>query len=427
MRNDARGVVPLLAALCIALPASAAPLFKYYGGRVVSNAQVVQVYWTSTVSSAVQTGLPAFYTAILDSSYLDWLSEYSTVAVTPVDAQPGTQQRIGRGNYVTAVTITPANTATTLSNLQIHTELAAQIAAGHLPAPTTDATGNVNTVYMVDFPPTYTITVGGASSCASFCAAYDTMIVGGKSVGVGLFPEIITGPCAAICGTDLTPFNNVTAVHAGQLIQIITDLEFPIATASTVRPTAWFSNQPSVADTGNVADVCNHQHATVAGFVVEKGWSNKLASCIASTATPLPLCDLTTTYCRQCSASDNGQPAGCNGTHPVCQTDATSAARGQCIACTTDAQCTGNSAGTHCLATGACAASSGSPLGSPGTGGGGSSGGCSTSGALPFAAAFGIAIGSVLVRWRRRGGAGRGDAPPSSASTMVVPVPDVPA
>jgi hypothetical protein len=120
-------------------------------------------------------------------------------------------------------------------------------------------------------------------------------------------------------------------VHAGELIQIITDLELSLATATTSRPVASFSQQPLTQDSGNVADVCNHQHATVAGFVVEKGWSNKLASCIASTVTPLPLCDGTTTYCRQCGASDNGQTAGCNG-HPVCQTDAASASRGLCVA-----------------------------------------------------------------------------------------------
>jgi hypothetical protein len=419
--------------LALAGPAAtAAPLLRYFGGKVVSNPQVVQVYWTSSVSAASQSGLPGFYTAVLNSPYLDWVSEYSTVGVTPVDGQPGSNQRIGRGSFVGAFTITPSITATNLTNLQIRAELAAQIAAGKLPAPTTDAAGNVNTIYMVDFPPGYTIVVGTSQSCVTFCGAFDTMTVGGKSVGVGLIPEIATGPCAGGCGADAVAFNNVTAVHAHELLNIVTDLELPIA-PSIARPVAWFSNQTNPVDNGDVADVCNGQHATIATFTVEKGWSNKFAACIASPPAPLPVCDGSTTYCRQCSAADNGQASGCSGARAVCETDSANAAVGECVACAKDSECAGvtpvcgkggasndtcracaadsecaaNAAGPHCLSTGACGALVAQDAGSggvdAGTGGssGGSKGGCSSTGTLPFLLAAAAIFARFLLRRRR--------------------------
>ena len=58
----------------------------------------------------------------------------------------------------------PARTAARrISDSQIQNELAAQIIAGHLPAPTTDAAGNNNTYYAIFFPHGNTITLGGST------------------------------------------------------------------------------------------------------------------------------------------------------------------------------------------------------------------------------------------------------------------------
>lgn len=55
MRVASRRAVSLIGAVAFALPASAEPLFRYYGGKVVSNARVVQVYWTSAVNPTAQS------------------------------------------------------------------------------------------------------------------------------------------------------------------------------------------------------------------------------------------------------------------------------------------------------------------------------------------------------------------------------------
>ena len=384
------GAVPLL---LVGSAAGAATTFHYYGGNVVSNARVVQVSWGSNVPSSTQTGLQAFYPAVLNSPYLDWLSEYSTVGLNGFgDGLPGSNQRIGRGTYGGAFTITPTLSGTTLAYADIEAELTAQIAAGHLPAPTFDWQGIADTVYVVDFPPGVTIDLNGDQSCQTFCAVFGTLTVGGKHVGTALVPDLTTGPCATGCGNGATNFDVVTQVHSHELLEVITNAEYALSSGSA-RPAAW-------ADTsiGTIANPCNANGAQVAGYWVEKGWSTRANACIAQTSSPLAVCDGSTTLCRQCSAADNGQAGGCTANRPACETDGTNPAFGECVACATsancsgttpvcdkadagndtcracvlDADCTGNAAGPHCLSTGACGAAPG--------GGGGSGGGCTSAG-----------------------------------------------
>jgi hypothetical protein len=95
----------------------------YYGGRVVSNIQVVQVLW-GTGSAGGGTGqfllevlntstpsMATFYQGVLNSAYVDWLGEYNT-NITDFGGGPGTNQSIGRGSFSRQVAITPSDTAT---------------------------------------------------------------------------------------------------------------------------------------------------------------------------------------------------------------------------------------------------------------------------------------------------------------------------
>ncbi len=390
----------------VAAQASAQSL-TYYGGPVVSNPNVVTVAWGSTVDTAVTSEMSGFYSAILNSPYLDWVSEYSTVGLMgATDSLAGSNQRIGRGAFVGSYTITPSNTATTVTVAQVATEIAAQVTAGHLPAPVLDAQGLPNTVYMVNFPLGVTIDDGsGGKSCVLFCGIQGTVSTGGKSAGLGMVPDLSpSSPCNGGCGTNSSYLQNVTEVHAHILLNIVTDLEVATATA-TARPLAWLDSTH-----GNICDICNQKPATISGYTVEKGWSNREANCIASAGTALAVCDGGSAYCRQCSAADNGQATGCNGAQAVCEVDNSNTAFGECVACaknadcsgttpvcakggasndtcaacTADTQCAGNAAGPHCLASGACGPAVTPDGGTPdGGSGGGKSGGCSSTGGFP--------------------------------------------
>ena len=95
--------------------------------------------------------------------------------------------------------IVPTTPSTTVSDSDVQSELAKQIAAGKLPPPDLDAAGNVNALYMFDFPPDVSITgPTGHRSCIDFCAYHGTAIIGGKSVPYGIHPDF-TGGCATVC------------------------------------------------------------------------------------------------------------------------------------------------------------------------------------------------------------------------------------
>jgi hypothetical protein len=264
----------------------------YFGGRVVSNTQVVQVlYGTGSYNAQVAgTSTPSiatFYQGILNSAYVDWLDgEYNTV--NPAGTK--TNQHIGRGSFLSRVQITPsaARNGTTITDAQIQAELAAQITAGTLPAPTRDAAGNNNTYYAVFFPPGKTISQGGSNSCVAggFCAYHGTISnAGGHEVYYGVHPDMQAGSgCATGCGASTT-FNNYTSVASHELIEMVTDPEVGLA-ATAAPPLAWYDN---VNGGGEIGDICNAQQAQVTGsdgvsYTIQKEYSNAVNDCIATKA-----------------------------------------------------------------------------------------------------------------------------------------------
>ena len=224
----------------------------YYGGRVVTNMQLVIVLWTSSVNASLAgTGTPSlmsFYTQMLgNGSYTAWLNrEYNTIG-------QATNQVIGPGGVVGPgpITITPSITGSTYTDAQIQSELAHQIQIGALPAPTTDAAGNNNTYYAIYFPPGKTINLGGALSCSNggFCAYHSTSSTSdGHEIYYGVFPDMFTGGCATGCGTSSSTFDNYTSVATHEMSETITDAE--VGNSTTLGPPlAWYDNTNGDSET----------------------------------------------------------------------------------------------------------------------------------------------------------------------------------
>jgi MYXO-CTERM domain-containing protein len=139
---------------------------------------------------------------------------------------------------------------------------------------------------------------------------------------------------------------------------------------------------------------------------------------VSAGATEPPICSGTLTDCRPCTASDDGQPMGCDGATPLCETREPNPRFGYCVQCTTnenctattpicvaagtttdtcqacssDTDCTSQLLGTYCLASGAC--SDVAPEVAP------SNSSCSTgSGQASWLASIVLAF---LLAWRRR-------------------------
>ena len=139
------------------------PLY-YYGGSVFSSVKIVSVMWGSDVNQETVEKIPAFSAALVNSTYIDQMAEYSTVHKKPVNGRKSTKQTISRGSYVGQVMISPKHTGLQITDADIQNELAYQIRKGVLPP------SDLNTLYMIYFPADVTITLDGLTSCQSFGA-----------------------------------------------------------------------------------------------------------------------------------------------------------------------------------------------------------------------------------------------------------------
>jgi hypothetical protein len=168
--DDNTGPAPVPSALNLtqegplAAPAYGSAQLSYYGGPVISHAKVHTIYWSSAVM--FQPQLDAFYGAITQSAYFDWLDEYHTPT-----------QHIGRGSFAGHYVDEAAPAGTSITNQQIQVELGRLLDAGKLPAPTADD------LYVVYFPPGVTVTMDdGSLSCQAFCGYHFTFTHNGSNV-----------------------------------------------------------------------------------------------------------------------------------------------------------------------------------------------------------------------------------------------------
>ncbi|HEY0476340.1 MAG TPA: kelch repeat-containing protein [Kofleriaceae bacterium] len=266
---------------------------SYHGGRVVSNIQVVQVLYGAgnylpEVTSTATPSMATFYQGVLNSPYVDWLSEYNT---TPL---PGSSnQTIGRGSFLGQATIFPApeHNGTFIDDVQIQAELSAQIQAGNLPAPSHDGQGNNNTYYAIFFPHGKTITLGGSSSCSFFCAYHGTIANAGGAgeITYGVHPDFQPGSgCEFGCGAAATAFGNYTQVASHELVETMTDPEVGLA-QFVGPPLAWYDSF-----FGEIGDICNDQNGHIVGsdgltYDVQTEFSNTLNDCVVTSPFSSPL------------------------------------------------------------------------------------------------------------------------------------------
>jgi hypothetical protein len=298
---------------------------QYLGGAVISNVQIYAIFWGSTVNAAIQTNIASFYQAVTNSPYWAWLAEYNTVGLG------GTNQVIGPGTFVSAITITPVNQNTTITDGDIGAELQAQITSGVIPGPheTTngfDSAGNVNVLYMIDFPGNITINYGGAPSCVSFCGFHEAATITdlnavNYTIPFGVLLDTFDGPCShGGCGS-FAPLDNSYSVHSHELAEAVTD---------GFNTLAWFdyADQSSAVPNGReIADICAYNYGTIGGFTVQKLWSNVNDACI-DVPPPCNGGSEPPPFCTPCTSSSQ-----CSGLTPVCETTAGSPYVGQCVAC----------------------------------------------------------------------------------------------
>ena len=315
-----------------------APRLRYYGGPVLQNVKVWMVNWGSHINASVTGQMPQFYADVVASPFLDWLSEYDTIGINGLDGHAGSNQSISRGAFAGSVTIAPSLCAgagspgsCTVTDAQVQAELVAQMGAGNLPLPTTGCDGLLDTVYMINFHNSVTISISAGDSCVNYCAYHGKGSYQGQGFAYAVLPDFFAGGCSGMgCGPN-TEIQNLTAVSSHELAESITD---PLSPAPG-RPLAWFDQT-----CGEIADICILQYGTIntsgTPWTVTQLWSNQVGDCITTKASLPPVCTGANTPpgCRLCSCADDGQGApgepGCSGSAPVC------GAAGTCVMPATD-------------------------------------------------------------------------------------------
>jgi hypothetical protein len=146
------------------MPLPPASDMNYYGGPVFADVKVVTVMWNKHVRQKTQNEIPLFTAALVNSTYVDQLGEYSTKGQHAVNGHKSTNQTINRGTYWGNVVLDPHNKSTVLLDSDIQAELKRQIRKGALPP------NDLNTLYMIYFPADITIILDGQPSCVVFGA-----------------------------------------------------------------------------------------------------------------------------------------------------------------------------------------------------------------------------------------------------------------
>ena len=250
-------VVPLYSekTLSIAEGIGAPPVLTYGNGPLLTNVQVVTIFWGTSWNQASQSALLSqvnqFFDFILTSPLIDILGEYSVAGKT-----------IGHGSHIGTFTDTgsqPGGNTGQVSDAQVQQQLQAWITNGNVPSQ------NANTLYFVYLPTGVTLTgpanAGGGTSCVDFCG-YHWFISG---TNPEIYYAAMPFPGCNGCLGGLTQIQSLTSVSSHELCESITD------------PHPWTGwNSPQ----GEIGDICAWQTDVMGGYTVQKEWSNSAGACI---------------------------------------------------------------------------------------------------------------------------------------------------
>ena len=234
---------------------------EYFGGTVFSNVEVVSIMWGSGVNSTTVAEIPDFSAAIVNSTFVDQLSEYSTVGLKGVNGKKGSNQTIGRGTYYGQVQIAPKNKSLSLTDLEVQKEIKHQIKIGALPAQ------GPNMLYMIYFPADVTINLDGLVSCQDFGAYHYATIAHERPTNIFYAVE---PDCNA--GLDY-----ITYAASHEFAEATTD-NIPTPGTDPAYPQAW-----NTSDGYEIADLCEGDTGTLTdqttSYEVTQVYLDQIVSC----------------------------------------------------------------------------------------------------------------------------------------------------
>ncbi len=239
-------IVPLYSPDAGKAPTTPAQLV-YGNGPLLTSVQVFTIFWGTAwqqaPNSSTLPSINSFFDAILTSSLIDQLAEYSTPTL-----------QIGHGTHIGTITLTTSDPGTSVDDSAIQQMLNDNIANNSaFPKPT------ANTLYFVYLPSGVTVTQGGSSSCTSFCGYHD-------AINSQIFYAVMPYPDCSGCVSSLAPLDALTQTSSHELCEAITD---------PVPGQGWYDQA-----NGEIGDICAWKSKQVAGYTVQQEWSNSATSCV---------------------------------------------------------------------------------------------------------------------------------------------------
>ncbi|KAJ1542909.1 hypothetical protein HK405_009640 [Cladochytrium tenue] len=278
-------------------PSTAVGRLKYYGGPVLASVEVTMLLWGAASEIPFASELEGFYSAVVNSTYFDLLSQYSTPT-----------QALGRGSFLRTLALpdapTPAAGVALDDAADIRPYLLGLVKDGTI-HPTADS------YYAIHFPPGQEVKLEGARSCVDFCAYHYTLDLSSvvatngtttaathddaaallplqPFLAYGVLPDLTAPGCATGCGGGSTgstspssAFGAACSVASHELAEAATDPAvglLPPDAPGIAAPVAWYADPD-----GEVGDLCNGiDHALAPGspYVVQAMWSNRDAACV---------------------------------------------------------------------------------------------------------------------------------------------------
>jgi hypothetical protein len=259
------------------------PQIPYQDGGVILAPQLVTVTFPS---DPYTSQLVAFGDGVESSSW--WTTVIKGYCEGPSGAC------IGAGATATSVVYPTAPASSYTDSVEggpstLQTWLASALASGDLPPP---SAGDIsNTLYLLYFPASTTITLDGTGGCENYDGYHAAMVYGGQQVPYAVISEC---PGAGMGVPPITTLQGTTITAAHEILEAATD--------PSDLTTGYYLNlyDPSTygwndVEGGEVADVCvdvfgfDQDEWAEGDFTVQRIWSNAQAAAGGDPCAPLTM------------------------------------------------------------------------------------------------------------------------------------------
>jgi hypothetical protein len=242
--------------------------FAYNGGPLIQNANVTSVYWNENVTFTNE--LDRFYASITNTPYFAIAQQYGTP-----------EQPIGAGHFGGRLMLN--KTSTFVDDVDIQATLASLVQTGRVANNT-----HRNTVLMFHFPPNTFLSQRNWVGCRDFTAYHSAIQVNGTLFPYGVVPDQ-GGLCEKVDQLFSTtpnatydPLMQTTIASSHELLELVTDPGVGLAINSNdTRPIGPPFGWIDLLSGNEIADACEGTESSVAGWTVQKIWSEIDQGCVA--------------------------------------------------------------------------------------------------------------------------------------------------